>query len=161
MSINKIKAAVLLHGNFHPSFFKLLKDKKIKKAFVLEARPNLDGARILCRKLLAHRIQPVLIADNMAGFLFFKDYVREAWIAYQKLEEENLLCPIGSLILGILAKRHKVVVHAFPSAGRSKPRANVGAITHFAGKRVAIKGVKGFVPLIETVSKEYISEIYL
>ncbi|MCX5681277.1 MAG: hypothetical protein NT079_03230 [Candidatus Omnitrophica bacterium] len=157
-------AYVLLHGSFANSFLSLLKERKVKEVFVMESRPNLDGAKKLCPQLLKNKIKPILIADNMAGFLFFKGYLEEAWISYYENKEENLLCPIGSLILSVLAKKHGVAVKAFPSLPSLRPgKAEGGAesILFFEGKRIAAKGVKGFVPLVENVSKKYISEIYL
>ncbi len=161
MSSRSSQPTVMLHGNFHSSFFALLKEQKIKTAFVLEGRPGLEGAKILCAQLLKQRIQPVLIADNMAGFCFLQGHIKQAWIAYQEDQGESLLCVIGSLIISILAKRHKVAVKAFPAVKKSAATAPQANIFYFDGKRVAAKGVKGFVPLTESVSKNYLTEIYL
>lgn len=161
MSSKSRQPTVLLHGSFHSSFFSLLKERKIKAVFVLEGRPGLEGARVLCAQLLKQRIRPVLIADNMAGFCFLQGHVKEAWVAYQEDQGESLLCTIGSLIISILAKRHEIAVKAFPSGKKSAAAASQASIFSFAGKRVAAKGVKGFVPLLESVSKKYLTEIYL
>lgn len=161
MSTKAPNAHILLHGIFDNSFLKLLKEKKIKEVFVMESRPNLDGAKKLCPQLLKMKITPVLIADNMAGFLFFKGYLKEVWISYQESNEENFSCPVGSLILGILARKHGVVVKAFSVLRKEKAQGSSESVFCFNGKRVAAKGVKGLAPLIENVSKKYISEIYL
>ncbi|MDD3375785.1 MAG: hypothetical protein PHY73_08725, partial [Candidatus Omnitrophica bacterium] len=156
----KKNSIVLLHGVFKDSFFEILKKKKIREVFVLEGRPYLDGAKELCPKLLKHKIQPVLIADNMAGFLFYKDLVKEVWISYQEEGKKNVLCKIGGLILSVMAKRHKVPVNVFPSGKQKKYIANPKEIFSFNGKRVAAKGINGFVPLLEDVPRKYITEIY-
>ena len=161
MLIKKPRANILLHGIFENSFSKLLKERKAKEVFVLESRPNLVGAKKLCPQLLKNKITPVLIADNMAGFLFFKGYLREVWISYQDSTEENLICPIGSLVLGILAKKHGVAVKAFPMLKKEKAQGGEKSIFCFNGKQTAAKNIKGFVPLVENVDKKYISEIYL
>lgn len=154
-------ASILLHGFFEKNFPNVLKEQKVKEVFVMEARPYLDGAKKLCPQLLKNKITPVLIADNMAGFLFFKNYIKEVWISYQSEKENDLVCPTGSLILGILAKKHGIVVKAFPAVRTKKANKSADAILSFNGKRVAAKGVKGFAPLTENVSKKYISEVYL
>jgi len=161
MLAEKKRSIVLLHGVFEDSFFNLLKEQKIKKVYVLEGRPYLDGAKALCSKLIKNKIQPILIADNMAGFLFYKNLVKEVWISYQEAGEQNILAKVGGLILSVLAKKHQVVVKAFPSAKRKKYIGNPKDILSFEGKRVAAKGVYGFVPLLEDVPKTYLSEIYL
>jgi len=155
------KSIILLHGVFQDAFFNLLKEQKSKKVYVLEGRPYLDGAKALCAALIKNKIQPVLIADNMAGFLFYKELVKEVWISYQETGEQNILAKAGGLILSVLAKKHQVEVKAFPSAKRKKYIGNPKDIFSFEGKRVAAKGVYGFVPLLEDVPKTYLSEIYL
>ncbi len=160
MLTEKKNSIILLNGVFKDSFLEILKKRNIKKVFVLEGRPYLDGAKILCTRLLKHKIQPVLIADNMAGFLFYKDLVKEIWISYQETSKKNVLCKIGGLILSVMAKHHKVPVNVFPSGKRKKYIADPKEIFSFNGKRVAARNIDGFVPLLEDVPKKYITEIY-
>ena len=161
MLTEKKNSIILLNGVFKDSFFEILKKKKVKKVFVLEGRPYLDGAKQMCSKLVKHKIQPVLIADNMAGFLFYKDLVKEVWVSYQEVSRKNVLCKIGGLILSVMAKRHKVPVSVFPSGKKKKYIANPKEIFLFNGKRIAAKGIDGFVPLLEDIPRKYITEIYL
>ncbi len=160
MLIKKKNSVILLNGVFKDSFFEILRKRKVKKVFILEGRPYLDGAKEMCAKLLKHKITPILIADNMAGFLFYKDLVKEVWVSYQETSKKNVLCKIGSLILGVMAKRHKVSLRVFPSGKRKKYIANPKEIFSFDGKRIAAKGIDGFVPLLEDVPRKYIKEIY-
>ncbi len=160
MLIKKPSAHILLHGIFENSFLSLLKERKVREVFVMEARPNLDGAKKLCPRLLKMKITPILIADNMAGLLFFEGFLKEVWISYQGEAEESLTCPVGSLILGILAKKHGVIVKAFPALKKAKAQGSPKSIFNFNGKRIAAKGVKGYVPLLEEVSKKYLTEIF-
>ncbi|MDP8264853.1 MAG: hypothetical protein P9M12_05165 [Candidatus Aceula lacicola] len=153
------KSIILLNGVFKDSFLKILKKRKIKEVFILEGRPYLDGAKEMCVKLLKNNIKAVLIADNMAGFLFYKDLVKEVWISYQEESKKNVLCKMGGLILSVMAKHHKVPVMVFPSCKRKKYVANPKDIFSFNGKRIAAKGIDGFVPLLEDVPKKYITEI--
>ena len=161
MLTKKSKSIIIVHGIFEDSFFKLLKEKNIKEVFVLEGRPYLDGAKILCKKFLKNKIRPVLIADNMAGSLFYQDLVKEVWVTYQEVNAKNVLCKIGSLILGVMAKKYKVPFKVFPSAKKKQYVGHPKDIFSFNGRRVAAKGIDGFVPLLEDIPKKYITEIYL
>src|SRR3990167_6147313 len=82
MSIKK-NSVVLLQGVFKTSVFDLLKQKKVEEVFVLEGRPGLESARQSCRELLKRKIRPTLVTDNMAGFLFYKNLVKEVWLSCQ------------------------------------------------------------------------------
>ena len=160
MLIDEKRSAVLIQGVFKDTFFGLLKKCKAKNIVVLEGRPRLDGAKIVCRKLLKSKITPTLISDNMAGFLFYKDLVKEIWIAYQSENQTEAVCDIGALILGVLGKQHNVPVYLYPAARKTKGVAASKDILTFNGQRVAPKGAKGYVPLIEKLPKKYITEIY-
>ena len=153
------KSIVLLQGNPGEKLFDLLKKRGAKEVFVLEGRPNLKGERF--KKIFKRKITPTLISDNMAGFLFYKGLVKEIWIGYQSLKENGALCNIGALILGVLGKKHKVTVNLFPSNGsKTEVSAKPDAIFYFEGKRIAPKGIKGYVPLVEWLPKKYITKVY-
>ena len=151
---------MLLQGIPKDSFLNLLKKKNFKDVYVLEGRPRSEGVKLLCPKLLQRKIKPTLIADNMAGFLFYKNLVKEVWIAYQSLHPNGAFCGMGALILGILGKHHNVPVYLVPSAIKTDDMGKQEDILRFQGIKIAPKGVKGYVPLIERVPQRYISEIY-
>ena len=149
---------VLMHGIFEPEFFDNLRKIKLEKVFVLEGRPHLESSRRTCRELLKRKIQPTLIADNMAGFLFNKGLIGEVWTAYQDLKNQDALCQIGSLILAVLGKRHQVPVYLYPSSVRQKMEGISKDVCYFNNKRVAPTGIKGYVPLLEWVPEKYITK---
>jgi len=151
---------VLLQGVFEPSIFDLLKKRKIKEVFILEGRPGLEAAKHSCRELLKRKIKPTLIADNMAGFLFYKGMVKEAWLSYQSTDKEGALCQIGGLILGVLGQKHKVPVYIYPNDQKLKFLGRQRDISYFNGIKVAPRGVQGYVPLAEWVPKKYIRKTY-
>ncbi len=159
MKMPKEKSVVLTHGMFKESFFERLVEKDVGQVFVLESRPNFECSKSSVINLFKREIKPVMISDNMAGFLFYKNLVKEVWITYQKEESNNLLCPIGSLILAILAKKHKVIIHACPSDHAVAAEGAQKEIFYFNNARVAPEGIKGYVPLREEVPKKYISEV--
>lgn len=158
MPTYKDKSVVLLHGFFALDALKGLKSVKKDSVFVLEGRPNFSSAKIVVDLLQKQKIKPTIIADNMAGFLFFNDFVKEVWISYQDQSEEGLLSPAGSLILSVLAKRHKIPVRALPASKRIKALGKERDVFYFNRFKVAPKNIHGYVPLLEWVPYKYISE---
>ena len=150
---------MILHGIFDSKFFDHLKEKKPKKVFVLEGRPSLESSRHCCRELLKRNIQPTLIADNMAGFLFNKGLIHEVGTTYQDVKNQDALCQIGSLILAVLGKKHRVPVYCYPSLVKQKLEGTLKDICYFNNVRVAPGGIKGYVPFLEWVPQKYITKI--
>ncbi len=159
MSIESYQKTILIHGLPDKEHLDLLKKRKIKEAFVMEGRPALVGAKLLCKELLKRKIKPILITDNMAGFLFYKNFVDEIWATYQEQNEKGAVCQIGTLVLGVLGKRHNVSLNLVPSGFKSPKEGKQKDILEFNSVRVAPKGIKGYVPLIEFVSRQYISKV--
>ena len=154
------RSITLLRGVPSDAFFDLLKKRKAKNIFVLEGRPRVERTNEFCKQLLKEKISPTLIADNMAGYLFYKDLVKEIWLSYQSLDNGGASCDIGALILGVLGKTHGVPVYIFPAAEKINSVGNQVEISKFHGKQIAPKGIKGHVPLVEYLPKKYISDIY-
>ena len=159
MSANNGKK-IVLQGIFEDKTFDRLKGQGVKEAFVLEGRPSLKAAESSSRQLLKRGIKPILISDNMAGFLFAKDMVKEVWLSYQISDEKGAVCRIGSLILGVLAKRHKAPVYIFKSGEKTEFMGKPRDLFNFQGKRVAPSGIKAYVPLVEWVPQKYIDKHY-
>ena len=168
-------SVVLLHGVFESSVFDAVKSGNGTELFVMEGRPGLESAQTTCRELLRRKIKPTLIADNMAGFLFYRNLVKEVWLAClpvprsgtysarqagQTVDDQGALCPIGSLIVGVLAKRHNVPVYVYPASKESRLMGGQKDIFYFKGIKVAPQNVKGYVPLVEWLPKKYITEIH-
>ena len=158
--LTKTKTVTLIQGVFDKTFFDLLKKNGAKDVFVLEGRPKLLAAKNSCRELLKRKMTPTLITDNMAGFLFYKDFVKEVWVAYQSKEKECVVCHIGALVLGVLGKKHKVAVYAYPTKEKMGMEGKPQDIFRFQGKKIAPAGIKGHVPLIECLPREYITKVY-
>lgn len=153
------ESVVLLQGVFDPVYFDLVKKNDFKEVFVLEGRPSLESAQYSCTELLKRKIKPTLIADSMAGFLFYKNLVKEVWLSYQQADEKGALCQIGALILGVLGKKHNVPVKMFPNPYKLNLIGNQKEIFYFNGVKVAPNNIKGYVPLAEWVPSKYITEI--
>ena len=155
----KHKSVIILQGVFESSIFDLLKKRKIRKAFVLEGRPGLEAAKQSCRELIKRKIRPTLIADNMAGFLFYRNLVKEVWVAYQCIDRKGTLCQIGALIMGVLGKKHNVPVYAYPNGRKMKLFGTTKELAFFNGIKVAPRGITGYVPLAEWVPMKYITKV--
>ena len=160
MSIEKEKSIVLLQGVMENSLFDLLKKRQLKEIVVLEGRPSLDSAQMSCRALLKRKMGAKVISDNMAGFLFYKNLVKEVWLSYQVAEKSGALCSIGALILAVLGKRHKVAVNLYPAGKKSDFIGRPKDIFYFNGKRIAPRGIQAYVPLMEWVPGKYIGKVY-
>ena len=159
--LEKFKGSVaILQGIFKNSFFDYLRDSGQKDIFILEGRPSLDAAENSCRELIKREIKPTLIADNMVGFMFYKNLVKEVWVSYQTADEEGVLCHVGGLVLGVLGKKHNIPVHAYPGEKTLALLGHEKEIFHFNGLKVAPAGIKGYVPLAEWVPRKYITKIY-
>ena len=154
------KSIILIHGVVNPSLLDMLKERGEDNFYVLEGRPTLAAANVLSRELNKRQITPTLIADNMAGFLFKRDVLKEVWLACQNTEDEGALCVIGSLILGVLGKRHGVPVYTYPASGKSSKMGKQNDILNFNGVRVAPRGIRGYVPLSEWVPAQYITRAH-
>jgi methylthioribose-1-phosphate isomerase len=149
-----------MHGIFGQDVYDQLCDKGVKEVYVLEGRPALATGRHACRELLRRNIQPVIIADNMAGFLFYKKSVKEVWLSCLSKSDHAVLCRAGGLILGVLGHTHQIPVYVYSGTDRSEVLGNTKDIAYFNGKKVAPNGISGYVPLIEWVPAKYIRKIY-
>lgn len=156
----KKNSVVLVQGVFESSIFDLLKKRKIRNVFILEGRPGLEAANQSCRELRKRKMKPTLIADNMAGFLFYQNLVREAWLSYHTADQKGALCRVGGLVLGVLGRRHKVPVYLYPNGQKQPLLGRPKDIFYFNGIKVAPSGISGYVPLAEWVPLKYIDRVY-
>ena len=134
--------------------------KKGEQYFVLEGRPDLISSKMTIKALLKKKITPTVIADNMAGFLFYNDFVKEVRLAYQHKDDSGSLCDIGALILGVLGKTHQVPVNLFAGQMRRHFLAPQEDLLKFNGKTVAAPGTRVYGPLVEWLANEYITKRY-
>lgn len=125
-------------------------------AFVCEGRPGLEAGRRTSSFLLKQGIVPTVICDNMAGYLFYKDLVKEVVIACQYADKTGALCDTGALILAVLAKRHRVPLRLTVGERRTQFLGHPREIMQFEGQPTAPKGTKGYVPLVEWVPAKYL-----
>ncbi len=158
--VDKNGKGILIHGVPEEAFYQKEGQRlRGKKIFVLEARPYLDGAKIVAARLKEMKFDPILVSDNMVGFLMEKGMIENAFLFYQNLDSQGAICQIGSLIIGICAKEHKIPIFLHRSSKHLPYMGETEDICYFNGFRVAPKGVKAYLPLQELVSWNYIGEI--
>lgn len=82
---------------------------KIKKVFVDETRPYLQGARLTAWELGQERIPHELITDNMAGFFMKTEKVDAVMVGCDRVVANgDTANKIGTYSLAILARYHKI-----------------------------------------------------
>ena len=91
---------------------------KIKKVFVGETRPALQGARLTTWELVHDKIPAVLVTDNMAGHLMQKGVVDCVIVGADRIVANgDVVNKIGTYTLAVLAKHHRVPFYvAAPSS---------------------------------------------
>ena len=160
MLIKTKKSAIIVQGVVNPSLFDYLKKKKKSPIVVLEGRPKLIALKQSCHELIKRKLKPVVITDNSAGFLFYKNLVKEVWIAFHMIDQQKALCDIGALIIGVLARAHKIPVYLYPAIKHFQLIGNENDTLLFQQVRIAPDGVKAFVPLMEWLPLKYTTKIY-
>jgi methylthioribose-1-phosphate isomerase len=91
---------------------------KIKKVFVDETRPALQGARLTTWELVHDKIPAVLLTDNMAGYLMHKGIIDCVIVGADRIAANgDVVNKIGTYTLAVLAKHHRVPFYvAAPSS---------------------------------------------
>lgn len=115
----------------------------------------MEGAKETCKKLLQNQVTPTLICDNMAGFCFYREMVKEVHLAAQEIRKNSVVCKIGSLALAVGAAYHQVPVYLHEAQRKIRPHCGEKEIFYFAGKRVAPLGIRAYTALTEEVPLRY------
>ena len=152
----KSKSIVLAHGVFSREALRKIKPAKALNVFVCEGRPSLEAGKSNVRALLSLGLTPTVICDNMAGFLFFKGFVKQVYLACQYADQGGALCDTGALIYAVLAKRHKIPVKLLPGKVKTRFLGDPKDVLSFEGSLMAPKGTCGYVPLVEWVPAKYL-----
>ena len=106
---------------------------KIKKVFVDETRPALQGARLTAWELVHDKIPSVLVTDNMAGHLMQKGVVDCVIVGADRIAANgDVVNKIGTYTLAVLANHHHVPFYV------AAPSATVDMRTH-KGRDIAIE----------------------
>ena len=83
--------------------------KKIKRVYVDETRPVLQGARLTAWELMNEKIPATLICDNMAASLMAKKKVNAIIVGADRIASNgDTANKIGTYNLAVLARYHNV-----------------------------------------------------
>ncbi len=97
------------HGTALGIIREAAKAKKVKKVFVDETRPYLQGARLTAWELAQEKIPHELITDSMAGHFMATDKVAAVFVGCDRVAANgDTANKIGTYALAVLAKYHKV-----------------------------------------------------
>ena len=155
----KRHSVILLQGVLKESFFDGTLLEEAHDVFVLEGRPMLEAAKHNCKALQQRKMIPTLVSDNMAGFLFYKNLVREVWVACQDKVAGGFLCDVGAVTLGVLAKRHNVPFNLYPARRKTQLMGKPKDTLCFNGRPISSKRIQVYVPLVDCVEDKYISKV--
>ena len=152
----KLKSGLLVQGTLNERALRKLKFSKSAPVFICEGRPGLEAGKSNAATLLSMGIIPMVISDNMAGFLFAKGYVKQLIMACQYADEGGALGDTGALICAVLAQRHQVPVKLLPGKIKTRFLGDPKDILSFQGKPIAPAGTRGYVPLVEWIPGKYL-----
>lgn len=122
---------------------------KVKKTFVAELRPGLEGMTDVAKELLRRRIQPVVICDSMMAFCMERKLVSAVHIFSQGRRNDVALCRTGSLAAALCARAHRIPVVLHDGAMPRESRA--ADLLKIAGMKVTSSKINTYVPLLEEV----------
>jgi methylthioribose-1-phosphate isomerase len=109
--------------------------ERAEALLVPEMRPQLWGAQVVARELLARNTPVTLISDNMMGTLFAHGEIAKLYFFYSSLADEGLRGICGSLLAVQLARLHGVPVELFSAAERNAATPDRDTAT-FLGKSI-------------------------
>ena len=144
---------------------------KIRKVFVDETRPRLQGARLTAWELTKARVPAVLICDNMAASFMAKGQVDAVIVGADRIAcNGDTANKIGTYSLAIAARYHKIPFYvASPvstfdlslSSGREIPieKRCESEVKKVNGKYITVKNMKAENPAFDVTPAKLITGI--
>lgn len=109
------------------------KQHKIRKVFIDETRPYLQGARLTAFELQQENIPCEVITDNMAGYFMRKEKIDAVIVGADRIATNgDTANKIGTYTLAILSKYHKIPFYV------AAPTSSIDT-TLFSGKGILIE----------------------
>lgn len=147
------------------------KDGRVKKVYVNETRPYLQGARLTMLELMYEKIPCELITDNMAGYVMKNGKVDAVIVGADRIARNgDVANKIGTYQLAILADYHKIPFYvAAPTStidrsvatGKNIPieHRNEDEVKKIFGKYITLKNAKALHPAFDVTPAELVSAI--
>jgi methylthioribose-1-phosphate isomerase len=147
------------------------KDGKIRRVFVDETRPLLQGARLTSWELIKQEIETILITDSTAGYLLQQSQVSAVIVGADRIAANgDVANKIGTYPLAVLAERHMIPFYVAAPTSTVDTTSKSGAqipieeraaeeITHIAGIHVAAEGVRVYAPAFDITPNQLVTAI--
>lgn len=144
---------------------------KIRRVFVDETRPLLQGARLTAWELAQENIPVTLITDNMAGWVMKNGMVQAVLVGADRIARNgDVANKIGTYSVAVLAKEHGIPffvaapVSTFDftiASGADIPieERSADEVSSFGGIRVAPEGIDIYNPAFDVTPNQYITAI--
>jgi methylthioribose-1-phosphate isomerase len=144
---------------------------KIKKVFVDETRPALQGARLTTWELLKDRIPAILVTDNMAGYLMQKGFIDYVIVGADRIAANgDVVNKIGTYTLAILANHHNIPFYVAAPSSTVDMRTNKGEdivieernpreVLEIQGKRIAPRNTAVLNPAFDLTPHKLVNAI--
>ncbi len=143
----------------------------LKKVWIDETRPYLQGARLTAWECLKDGIPATLISDNMAGHFMQKGQVDAVIVGTDRVAANgDIANKIGTYSLAVLCKFHKIPFYvAAPISTIDSDTAtgdlieieqrSADELTHIAGQRIAPVGIDVLHPAFDVTPGELVTGI--
>jgi len=144
---------------------------KIRRVYVDETRPLLQGARLTSWELLRAGIEVVLITDSTAASVLREGRVQAVIVGADRIAVNgDTANKVGTYPLAVLAQRHNVPVYVAAPVSTLDPYSVTGSdipieerdpseVTQIAGVRIAPEGVGTYAPAFDVTPHELITAI--
>jgi methylthioribose-1-phosphate isomerase len=143
----------------------------VRRVYVDETRPLLQGARLTAWELLGHNVDAVLVTDSTAGFLMQQGKIDAILVGADRIATNgDVANKIGTYSLAVLAAHHGIPFYvAAPvstidfgrSSGADIPieERDPAEVTHVRGMRIAAQGVSVYTPAFDVTPARFVSAI--
>lgn len=147
------------------------KKKGVKKVFVNETRPYLQGARLTMLELISWGIDCELITDNMAGYFMSKEKIDAVIVGADRIAlNGDVANKIGTYSLAILAKHHNIPFYVAAPISTIDPGIRSGndipieerspeEVRKFGGRYITLRDAKCRHPSFDVTPAKFISGI--
>jgi methylthioribose-1-phosphate isomerase len=144
---------------------------KVRRVYVDETRPLLQGARLTVWELLRLGIETTLITDSTAATVLQRHMVQAVLVGADRIAANgDIANKVGTYPVAVLAARHEIPFYVVAPTSTIDLRTPTGEsipieerdsaeVTHIGGVRVAAEGVRVFSPAFDITPNEFISAI--
>jgi methylthioribose-1-phosphate isomerase len=143
----------------------------VRRVYVDETRPLLQGARLTSWELMQNGVDAVLVTDSTAGFLMQRGGIDAVLVGADRITANgDVANKIGTYSLAVLAAYHKIPFYVaapvstldFETPTGSQitiEERNPDEVTRIRGVRVAPEGVAVYAPAFDVTPNELVTAI--